>query len=92
MRIGKTPVIKTFEEILVEFPLSVHNFINDKILDEMLYQELYTYYAIKNAIPYAALKATTLDPYEVISKMFAEDVQESFIFNDKSKGKYDARN
>lgn len=84
--------IKTFEEILIDYPLSVNNFIEDKILDEMLYQELYTYYAIKNAIPYAALKATTLDPYEVISKMFAEDVQESFIFNNKSKGKYDARN
>ena len=86
------PKIKTFEEILIDYPLSVRNFIEDKILDEMLYQELYTYYAIKNAIPYAALKATTLDPYEVISKMFAEDVQESFIFNNKSKGKYDARN
>jgi replication initiation and membrane attachment protein DnaB len=86
------PKIKTFEEILIDYPLSVNNFIEDKILDEMLYQELYTYYAIKNAIPYAALKATTLDPYEVISKMFAEDVQESFIFNNKSKGKYDARN
>ena len=86
------PKIKTFEEILIEFQLSVNNFIEDKILDEMLYQELYTYYAIKNAIPYAALKATTLDPYEVISKMFAEDVHESFIFNNKSKGKYDARN
>ena len=86
------PKIKTFEEILIDYPLSVNNFIEDKILDEMLYQELYTYYSIKNAIPYAALKATTLDPYEVISKMFAEDVQESFIFNNKSKGKYDARN
>lgn len=61
------------EDIIFAHNSSVKEFMDGGELEWDLFTDLQDYYASKNMLSYAALKAINVDPIHEVSELFAED-------------------